>query len=225
MARLKEIRVGESPRTYSNTRDWFFHPGAHHVRQLLRHFLPADFVLDGASLLCVRFGQTPDDEMPWQQVLGSTIYYVEHFDIGAYMASSPSEQQECMLRELTAVLVQLASHAGADPAVIENAASRVRACGFALQIPVRKLWRTSPDRKLRIEVYRCLGSSIGEAWQAHVFDSARTLLAIEPITSAPACLDRTQHFSKSRWEGERFQIIRSGMNSIEYQLDLGKYTG
>lgn len=223
MARLKEIRVEETPLTYSNQRGWFFHPSAHHVRQLLMHFLPADFSPDGSSLLCVRFGNKPDDEARWQQVLGSTVVYVEGFDINAYMASSPSEQQETMLRELSTVLVQLAEHSGTDPAVIESAASHVRACGFSLQIPVRKLWRASPDKKLRIEVYRCLGSLIGEAWQAHVFDSARTLLAIEPVTSPPACLDRRTHFSRSRWEGELFQIIQAGNHSVVYQLDVGKY--
>lgn len=223
MARLKEIRVGETPLTYSNQRGWFFHPSAHHVRQLLMHFLPADFVLDGSSLLCVLFGNKPDEEPQSQQMLGSTIYYVEPFDIGAYMASSPSARQENMLRQLTAVLVHLADRAGADPAVIENAASHLRACGFSLQIPVRKLWRVSPDKKLRIEVYRCLGSLIGEAWEAHVFDSARTLLAVEPITSRPAYLDRTTHFSKSRWEGELFQIIQAGSNVVAYQLDTGNY--
>jgi len=220
MARLKEIRVVESPLAYANQQPGrAFHAGAHHVRQLLMHFLPANFVLDGSSLLSLVFGARPADEAWCSQVLGCTIYYVEDFDIGAWMASSPSEQQERMLLELTAVLVRLASAGAADIDVISQAARCVRDCGFALDIPVRKLWRSSPDKQRRVEVYRCLGPAIGEVWQARVVDKAGKTLAVDAITGTPAWLDRTSHFSKSRWDGALFQIVHTGLNSVVYSLD------
>lgn len=219
MARLKEIRVVETPISYSNQRAWSFHPNAHHVRQLLMHFLPSDFVLDGSSLLSVIFGEKPADEAQCSQVLGCTSYYVEDFDIGAYMACSPSAQQERMLLELTAVLVRLAS----DPDAVIQAACRVRDCAFAFHIPVRKLWRSSPDKQYRVEVYRCLGPAICEVWQAHLVDKSGKPLAVDGITGTPGYLDRTSHFSKSRWDGRLFQIVHTTMNSVVYSLDTTRY--
>ncbi|MCC7600598.1 hypothetical protein IGS61_24130 [Janthinobacterium sp. FW305-129] len=220
MARLKEIRVVETPISYSNQHAWSFHPGAHHVRQLLMHFLPSDFVLDGSSLLSVIFGEKPAGEAQCSQVLGCTSYYVEDFDIGAYMACSPSAQQERMLLELTAVLVRLAS--GAEAEAVNQAARRVRDCAFTLRIPVRKLWRSSPDKQYRVEVYRCLGPAIGEVWQAHLVDKAGKPLAVDGITGTPGYLDRTSHFSKSRWDGALFQIVHTTLNSVVYSLDTAR---
>lgn len=220
MARLKEIRVVETPLSYSNQRTWSFHPSAHHVRQLLLHFLPPDFVLDGSALLSVIFGEKPAGEAQCSQVLGCTSYYVEDFDIGAYMACSPSEQQERMLLELTAVLLRLARDA--DAGAVNQAARCVRDGAFALRIPVRKLWRSSPDKHYRVEVYRCLGPAIGEVWQAHLFDKAGKPLAVDGITSTPGYLDRTSHFSKSRWDGTLFQIVHTAMNSVVYSLDAAR---
>ena len=118
MAQLREIRVSETPLTFSNKRDWFFHQSAHHVRELLLHFLPSGFVLDGSSLVTVIFGKKRDSDLQWQQipVLGITFYYFEDFDIPAYMALPPDDQQECVLSAVTAVLIKIAVHAGSDPA-------------------------------------------------------------------------------------------------------------
>jgi len=98
----------------------------------------------------------------------------------------------------------------------------VRDCGFALDIPVRKLWRSSPDKQWRVEVYRCLGPAIGEAWQTRVVDNAGTTLAVDAITSTPGYLDRTYHFSKSRWDSTLFQIVHAAMNSVVYTLDTAR---
>ena len=222
MARLKEIRVIETPLGKAWQPGCAFHQRAHHVRQLLMHFLPAGVVLDGSSLLSVMFGERPADETQCSQVLGCTRYYVEDFDIGAWMASSAAEQQERMLEELTTVLLRLATDAGADTEIIKQAARSVRDCGFALDIPVRKLWRSSPDKQWRVEVYRCLGPAIGEAWQTRVVDKAGTTLAVDAITSTPGYLDRTSHFSKSRWDSTLFQIVHATMKSVVYTLDTAR---
>lgn len=221
MAQLREIRVSETPLTYSNKRDWSFHPSAHHVRELLLHFLPSGFVLDGSSVITVIFGRKRESDLQWHQVLGITFYYIEAFDIAAYMALSPKEKQECILSSVTAVLVKIAEHAGSDPAAIMHAAQCVRNCGFAVRIPIKKLWRSTPDRRFRIEVYRCLGMLIGEVWEAHVFDKAHTLLGVDYLTPRRSNAERTTHFSKSRWQGDIYEVTYSRDGSVMYRLDLG----
>lgn len=119
------------------------------------------------------------------------------------------------------MLIKIAFQAGSDPAAIVLAAQCVRACHFALRIPVRKLWRSTTDRLYRIEVYRCLSTLIGEVWEAHVFDRSRVLLGVDYLTPRCSCLDRTTHFSKSRWNGDIYEVTYSRDGSVKYRLDLG----
>jgi hypothetical protein len=223
MPRLREIRAYETPLTASKEKDWLFHLSAHHVRELLLHFMPSDFILDGSSMVSVICGKKPDHESQWYQVLGVTIYYVEGFDVLGYMAMSPEEKQERMLSELTAVLVHIAKAVGADPMAIEHAASCVRECNFSLRIPVRKLWRSSPDKQFRIEIYRCLAVLIGEVWEADILDKSHALLGVEFLTPRQNLVDRRTHFCKSRWEGEVYQLIYTYVDRVVYSLDLAKY--
>jgi hypothetical protein len=221
MAQLREIRVSETRLTYSNKRDWFFHPSAHHVRELLLHFLPSGFVLDGSSVVSVICGKKREGDLQWHQVLGITFYYVEAFDIPAYMALPHDAKQDCILSTVTAALVTIAERAGSDAAAIVHAAQCVRDCGFAVRIPVKKLWRSTPDRQFRIEVYRCLGTQIGEVWEAHVFDKSHTLLGVDYLTPRRSHAERTTHFSKSRWDGDIYEVTYSRDGSVMYRLDLG----
>ena len=53
MARLNQIDIRESEITYTNQRDWFFHPTGHHVCELLLHFIGRDYILDGSTYYIV----------------------------------------------------------------------------------------------------------------------------------------------------------------------------
>ena len=225
MARLNQIEIRESELTYTNQRDWFFRPTGHHVCELLLHYIGRDFILDGSSKFSATFGQRPDYDEPFHTVLGVTSYYVEDFDVANHMTRPIEEQQEAILTELVNVMTHAARSAGSDPDVISNAAAEVRNRDFSSEISVEKLWKSTKDRKLRVQVYRCLGPWIGEVWEARVCARDGTVLGIEPITDNPSSLDRTDQFSKSSWSGDIFQITSTRLTTIEYSLDISPYTG
>ena len=76
---------------------------------------------------------------------------------------------------------------------------------------------------MRVEVFRCLGPEIGEVWEARLVSREGLLLGTETITSRPDWLDRTSHFSKSRWSGNVFEIVANATLSVEYRLSVSKY--
>jgi hypothetical protein len=47
------------------------------------------------------------------------------------------------------------------------------------------------------------------------------VVSVAPITKTPDHLNRIDHFSKSRWSGDTFQIIYGRLDKIEYALDVG----
>ncbi len=222
MARLNDIEIRESEISYSNKRGWFFHPTGHHVRALLLHFLPSAFVLDGSSKFSVVFGEKPAHVPRYGQMLGVSVYYVEHFDMVEYMARPRAEQQEIVLAEISKAMLEVSRTSGADVTPIGLAAAAVRASAFHCDIAVNKLSRSSKDRKLRVDVVRRLDPALGEAWEAVISNGTGAVLGVAQIKE-PGCLDRTSHFSKSQWRGDIFQILYGRLNEVQYELDVGKY--
>lgn len=222
MARLNDIEIRESELTYSNKRGWFFHPTGHHVRALLLHFLPPNYILDGSSKFSVIFGDRPPHFQTYSQVLGVSIYRVENFDMQEYMARPRGEQQEIILAEITKAMLDVSRTTGADAAPIELAAASVRANGFSCDIAIKKLSRASADRLFRVNVVRRLDPTLGESWEAVISNRTGIILGVEQIKE-PGCLDRTLQFSKSQWRGDVFQIIYSRLDEVQYELDLCRY--
>jgi hypothetical protein len=223
MGRLNQIEIRESELTYSNQREWFFHVTGHHVRELLMHFIGRDFILDGSSKFCAIFGERDPDEEICSSIFGVTSYQIVDFDIEAHMSRTIEEQQESLLTALTDSLVAVAESAGSDAGVIRNAAFMVRENGFRIEIPVRKLARSTRDRQFRVEVIRCLGAEIGEVWELRVFGRDGVLVVEDAITENPDHLDRRDQFSRSAWSGNTFQISSGGSGALEYSFDLSPY--
>ena len=223
MARLNQIEIRESEVTYTNQRDWFFHTTGHHIRELLLHFLPRDYVLDGSSKFSAVFGQRPNDKDACYTSLGVTVCHIENFDIERHMIRPVQEQQEGILTKLTNAMMEVARLSGADPNVIRQAADAVRENEFSLELNIKKLARSTKDRKLRVEVFRCLGPLIGEVWEARVCAGDGSIVGVEPITEDPCYLVRTSHFSTSQWCDDVFQVIYSRLGKVQYELDISKY--
>ena len=187
------------------------------------HFIPRDYVLDGSSKISVIFGKRHGGKPQRYTMLGVTVRHIEDFDIEHYMTLSVLEQQEIILSVLSSTMIEVARSSGADLDVIQRAADAVRECGFATEIEIKKLSRSSKDHKFRIKIFRRLGPDVGEIWEARIYLSDGSLLATELISSKPDWLDRTDHFSKSQWSGDVFQIAYSRLDKINYQLDMSKF--
>jgi hypothetical protein len=223
MARLKQIEIRESDVTYSNQSDWWFHLTGHHVKELLLHFLPHDYVLDGSSKFCAIFGPKPQGEKEWSTLLGVTVCYVENFDVEQYKRQSIATQQETILVELTNAMIRVARASDVNFAAIQKAADAVRNSNFYSEMLIKKLSRKTKDRKFHVEVFRRLGSGIGETWEMRVSDAKGHLLGTEQITESPGHLDRTSHFSRSQWIDNVFQILDTRLQRVQYEFNISKY--
>lgn len=221
MARLNDIEIRESEVSYTNKREWFFHPSGHHVRELMLHFLPKDYVLDGSSKLSVIFGEKPPSEELCSTILGVTVYRIVGFDVEAYMKKTIEEQQEIILTHITNAMVAIATAVGGDTEIIYRATDAVRENNFATEIEVTKLSRSTKDKKFRIQVFRCLGPAVGEIWEARICNRENVVVSVAPITKNPDHLNRVDHFSKSRWSGDTFQIVCGRLDKVEYALNVG----
>ncbi len=196
---------------------------AHHVKEIFLHFLPKRFELDGSTKFTLYCGPSPCGEPIYNNVLGASWYHADDFDFAAYYGGNASQREETVLAIPVDVLARVASehHHSADP--IWEAAEAVRRCGFALELPVVRLSRSSPDRTLKLRVFRRLSHQDGEAWGIHVLRRDGTQLETEWITDRPDYLDRTTHLNLSRWTDGVFEIVKRTPERICYSLSIDKY--
>jgi len=218
---ISDIRVEASKAIPKSNYDFVFRWTTHHVRQIFLHFIGRRFVLDGSAVFQITCGPKPEHAIKGQ-LLGSTEHYVEDFDFDAYRSESPSEREQTILKLIQEVMKKYCNNATAQEE-IDKAIHEVIEHQFQLRISVAKLSRLSNDKQLKLMVYRNLGAEVGETWTIDIINRGGSLIGTECMTSSPCFLDRTTHFSKSRWQGNVFEIIYQRLQKVEYSLDTSKY--
>jgi hypothetical protein len=221
---LRHIQLRQSELAqFQGDSDFVFHWTGHHVKEIFLNYMPRRYDLNGTSQITLICGPRPAKDQEYTEVLGTSALYIEDFDFDYYIQASGQQREEAILELLESAFVRIASQKEKPFDVIRKAAATVRRSAFALRLPIEKLSRSTSDRSIRINVFRNLSLDDGEAWSAEVSNRSGLLLATEWITPRPHYLDRTEHFSESRWEGSEFQILSNRLNQIEYRLDVTTY--
>src|SRR4051812_30577545 len=79
----------------------------HHVREAFVTLLPAGFEVDASGkiqITCGPRGLSPQ----YEQVLGTSNYFVEDFDFKEFFAASPLERDELILATIETSLISIA---------------------------------------------------------------------------------------------------------------------
>jgi hypothetical protein len=223
---LRHIQLRQSDLAqFQGDSDFVFHWTGHHVKEIFLNNLPRHYDLNGTSQITLICGPRPAKDHEYTEVLGTSALYIEDFDFERYIRAIARHREETILDVLESSFVRIATEKRTSVDVIREAAAAVRQSAFSLRLPIKKLSRSTSDRSMRIDVLRNLSFDDGEAWSAEVSDRTGRLLSTEWITPRPHYLDRTEHFSESRWVGNEFQILYGRLNRVEYRLDVTKYRG
>lgn len=180
---------------------------AHHVKEIVLACLPRGFDLDGSSKLTICVGSRTDDEPVYRQVLGTSRYFVESFDLGAYKQASAERRQELILYLIVEVFRKIGSSHNSDTSVVEEVAAEIKRTNFQMEVTSKKLSRWTPNRKQQLRVLRKLSLELGEAWSVEVTNKSDEGTATLWITERSDYLDRTDQFRKFVWEGDQMVIV------------------
>lgn len=132
---------------------------AYNAIELFMHFFPKT-ELDGAGRLTIHVCSKPDDKPVYyfSAFFKISIYYVSEEILEEPKRLKPNEWDEFYLKLIENVLKDIACTAGKEETipVIEKAAADVRATGYELLIPMKKLSKRSPNREYQATTYRYL---------------------------------------------------------------------
>lgn len=195
---------------------------AHHVKEIFLALLPKKFTLDTMSKFSISFGPKGNDPK-YQQMIGCSNYYVEDFDFEIFFNLTKSEQEEIILNKLEGALLNIGKKKfNADLDIIKSTISKVRESNFRMKILIKKLSRTSPSRKIKLNIYRILSKEDCESWLLEIINNKGKLLHNEWIGKHPGHLVRTDQFRTSEWNGNNF-LIRDRFKDEVFKINISKF--
>lgn len=188
---------------------------SHHITQIFMELLPK-IDINGSSKIVVSLGPRGDEDL-FDNVLGSTNIFVESFDFKNFLSLSRLSQNIELLEELRRALIVIATTKESNDVIVElinQTAEKVLNTNFQLESSIKKLSKTSKNKKHKINVFRVLNAEVGESWycQDQLFPENKIWMH-EP----PGFIDRSDFFKTAEF-GENSYLIKNRLGKIVFEL-------
>jgi hypothetical protein len=194
----------------------------HHVSEIYIYLLPKINV-NNSSKIVIEFGPPGIHQYVIDSILGCSNIFVMDFDFEKFYSLSSAERDLMLINEIKKGLVSIyrrRDNKEEDIQTIISTADKAISIGFSLDIPVKKLQKTTKDKKWKIEIHRILNANVGEAWKCIVINKKDSSLLMEKwITKVPGYLDRTDFFKKAEIQEDTY-IIYDNLGNITFQMNL-----
>lgn len=190
---------------------------SHHITQIFMEFLPK-IDINGSSKIVVSLGPRGDEDL-FDNVLGSTNIFVESFDFKNFLSLNRRSQDIELLEELRRALIAIATKRESNDAIVEQinqTAEKVLKTNFQLETPVKKLSKTSKNKKHKINIFKVLNAEVGESWycQDQLFPKNKIWMH-EP----PGFIDRSDFFKTAELV-ENSYLIKNRLGKIVFELPI-----
>lgn len=190
---------------------------SHHITQIFMEFLPK-IDINGSSKIVVSLGPRGDEDL-FDNVLGSTNIFVESFDFKKFLSLNRRSQDIELLEELRRALIAIATKIESNDAIVEQinqTAEKVLKTNFQLETPVKKLSKTSKNKKHKINIFKVLNAEVGESWYCQdQFFPKNKIWMHEP----PGFIDRSDFFKTAELV-ENSYLIKNRLGKIVFELPI-----
>ena len=206
---------------------WFNTVGleAYNSLQLFMHFFKKTEI-DGAGKLTIYVGEKPEDKPVYfyDEKFKIAVYYVDEQTVQKRKDLKPEEWDSFYLGIIENTLTDIAKRAQNEAAIpfILEAVENVKATGFELLIPVKKLSKQSPDRLFKANTYRLLTPQ-GELDYVEITDKNKETERYE-ISKGYTKFPLDWAVQKCEWEGSRFMLKHNLSTKPEVYIDADKKT-
>lgn len=178
----------------------------HHILEMFKYFMPK-LDLDGSIKLTIKFAEKPENE---------AIYNCDkYFRISWYYVSLDNIQRNATGRDrdlfyvnlLRNILKDIAKRNECDDSIIQmidETVDKVISHEFTLVYVVKKLTKTSKDRRYKATVLRNLSQS-GEKWQMEICAKDGTVLCAD-LSRDYTHVSKESVYYKTEWQEGQFII-------------------
>lgn len=188
---------------------------SHHITQIFMSLLPK-IKINGSSKIVVSLGPRGDEDL-FDNVLGVTNIFVENFDFDKFLSMDRVNQEKILLEELRQALIAIATKKEKNPTtvdIINSTAEAVLQCHFEQETPIKKLSKSSQDKKRKFNVYRTLSAAVGEGWYCKEDSTQKEKIWMHEL---PSFIDRRDLF-KTAEINENGYHIKNRLGKIIFEV-------
>lgn len=225
MSRLSLLVIQDIPQQkHSGWRDTVGSEAYNAIQLFMHYFKKTE--IDGAGKLTIYLGRKPEDK--------PVYHFSEYFKISVYYADEQTVQKRENLRAedwdcfyvdvIEKTLTDIAKRAGNEeviPFIIE-AVEKVKATGYHLLIPVKKLSKQSPNKLFRANTYRYLTPQ-GEMDFVEIIDKNKEKSRYV-ISNGYGKLPLDWVVQQCEWEENRFMLKHRTEPNVVVSIDADKKT-
>ena len=188
---------------------------AHHIKEQFLFFLPKNVEINKSSKIEIVFGPKGNEPL-FDNVLGSTNYFIEEFDFKAFYELSDIEKEYIVLEKIKETLIKL-SDKKVEIEILETT-KKLYENKFNLEIEIKKLSKYLTNKKRKISIFRILNKDIGEGWKYKIIDTnTKEIIEENWMTKIPNYLDKTDYFKKSIINEDKF-IIVNNLEKVVFEI-------
>jgi hypothetical protein len=188
---------------------------SHHITQIFMSLLPK-IEINGSSKIVVSLGPRGDEDL-FDNVLGVTNIFIENFDFDNFLSMDRVNQDKQLLEELRQALIAIATKRGKNPTaidIINSTTDAVLQINFELETQIKKLSKSSQNKKRKFNIYRTLNSAVGEGWYCKEDNNQEEKTWMHEL---PSFIDR-QEFFKTAEINENGYHIKNRLGKIIFEI-------
>lgn len=190
---------------------------SHHVTQIFMTLL-SKVELNGSSKIVVSLGPRGDEDV-FDNVLGVTNIFVENFDFKQFLSLNRRSQDEKLLETLRQSLTLIATKKEDNQAIVDvinSTAEGVLKTNFELETQIKKLSKTSKNKKSKMNVYRVLNAAVGEGWYCEELFPAHKKSWMHEL---PGFIDRSDLFKTAEINDSAYKI-KNRLGKVVFEIAL-----
>ncbi|OPA96781.1 hypothetical protein BFW87_10690 [Pseudomonas fluorescens] len=190
---------------------------SHHITQIFMTLLPK-IEINGSNKIVVSLGPRGEEDL-FNNVLGVTNIFVETFDFKNFLTLDRLNQDTQLLEELRQALVAIAKKTEGSSAIVDvinSTSEAVLRANFELETPIKKLSKSSKNKKHKINVYRALNAAVGEAWYCEEQSEVKNKIWMHEL---PGFIDRSELFKVAEINETSYQI-KNRMGKVVFEFPL-----
>ncbi len=195
---------------------WLSHP----ITQIFMALLPK-IEINGSSKIVVELGPRGEEDL-FDNVLGVTNIFIEDFDFKAFLSLDRFTQNTKLLEELSNALITIATKKVENKevvSVINATRNAVKETQFQLTTQIKKLSKSSKDKKQKIDVFRLLSPEVGESWYCEITNSQHSTEEKTWMNDIPSFIDRSDYFKSAEIKDDIY-IVKNRLGKIVFEMPL-----
>jgi len=184
------------------------------------------FNLDISAMLTIHADNNSDEKYVNADAFNVSVFYLSKDDCEMILRAEPNNISGIANRVIRDVLIKITNIAkqgeecSANESIINRIYSIIEDSAYTFVKPIKRLSKSSANRKYKAEVEMILSAEYGELWRLSIYEKKlKKKLSSHIMNSESGSLDRHQMYHHACWEENIFRVYNR-LNQEMFTVEL-----